>query len=72
MYLDKDRLIKGRECVAQFSPYEPTRGRIVTPSNFKMDRNNGRWMAQGELATRYKDEIGPYETDYNWFSLSVR
>jgi hypothetical protein len=67
MYFGENGFSNGDECVAMFNPYEPTHGRIVTPSNFKMDNHNNNWMAQAALKTRYKKEIGPYETDYNWF-----
>lgn len=52
MHFDKDVLVVDDECVAQFSPYEPDRGYVVTPTDFKMDSHNDNGLARAELETR--------------------
>jgi len=72
MNFGKEFLTKGDECVAEFSPHQPTIGRVVTPSQFKMDLTNDGWIEQGALAARYEAEIGPYTTDYYWIKRAIK
>lgn len=64
----KQLFIEGDECVVQCSASPPFKGRIVTPSNFKMTSDpNKRWSEQSALAARYKEVFGAYEADAHWF-----
>lgn len=67
MHRMDEMLQAGDECVAMFSPTEPFRGRIVTPTNFKGDLTNKNWNKHSALKAAYEAKFGTYETDGYWF-----
>jgi translation initiation factor IF-1 len=50
------------ECVIQISPYDTSRGRIVTKTSLKGD--NGVYGGYLDVRKRYEAEFGPYSDDF--------
>jgi len=52
----------GDECVVQYSPYDTSRGRIITKTSLKGDQSTfGGYL---DVRKRYESEFGPYTDDY--------
>lgn len=60
----------GDECVVQYSPYDTSRGRVMTQASMK--EHQGVFGGYLNVRNRYESEFGPYTDDYTLIKRATK